>query len=334
MKKPTLCVIFGGKSSEHEVSLASAYGIISHIDLKKYDLVCLGITKKGKWYIFEGEHKKIKDGTWEGDRVLPVTIDLSSGHLLVLGKEAYEIRVDLFFPVLHGEQGEDGRIQGLFDIAGVKYVGCGAFSSHICMDKSLAKKIAEGVGISVARGKTVSQVCENTEFTYPVFVKPTMCGSSVGVSRVENEAELGGAVREALKHCHQAIIEECIFGDEVEVGILENGKELIASSVGMVKHSGKFYDYEAKYKCESNEYLIPAPFENCVLERVREYARTLFLCFGCQGLSRFDFFIKKDGGVVFNEVNTMPGFTEKSLFPRLFEPLGISYTSVIDIVLA
>lgn len=326
MKKPILCVIFGGKSSEYEVSLRSAYGIITHIDREKYDLVCLGITKTGEWYIFEGEHKEIENGTWESGNILPVTFDLTNGNLIVFDKGIYVISVDLFLPILHGEYGEDGRIQSLLDIAGVKYLGCGPFSSHICMDKALAKAVAQKSGIEVAR---VFE--QGDEISYPVFVKPTMRGSSVGVSLVEKATDLAKAVLEAKKY-GDVMVEERIFGNEVEVGILEKGDSLIVSEVGMVKHGGVFYDYDTKYKCEKNQYLIPAPFDKKVLEGVKEHAKALFRLLGCKDLSRFDFFIKKNKDVVFNEVNTMPGFTEKSLFPRLFAGLGLSFCDVVDIM--
>lgn len=357
MKKPTLCVIFGGKSSEYEVSLRSAYGVITHIDNEKYELVRLGITRRGEWYIFEGENEEILKDEWHFGAIVPVTFDLSNGHLIVLDKELYAIVVDLFLPILHGEYGEDGRIQALFDIAGVKYVGCGAFSSHICMDKNLAKGVAEKIGVPVAKQCLVNakynvQNAKSTtlssclrhipllaqrrledenfvEIGYPVFVKPTLCGSSVGVSRVENQEELKPALENALKYGDEVLIEELVDGIEVEIGVLETKNGIVLSDVGMVKHKGIFYDYDTKYKCEDNEYLIPAPIENDVTEKIKKAAEGLFFALGCRGLARLDFFVKKDGAIVFNEVNTLPGFTEKSMFPSLFKGQGLDYGDVV-----
>ena len=430
MKKPTLCVIFGGKSSEYEVSLRSAYGVITHIDTEKYDLVRLGITRYGEWYVFEGENGDILNDTWHKKDVVPVTFDLSKGYLVVLDRNVYAIEVDLFLPILHGEYGEDGRIQALFDIAGVKYVGCGAFCSHICMDKALAKAVAKEKGVRVAKGVVVNAKCkvqnaklilpqspavtapsekeplgcevqnakplkadalkckvqnakckidnppvncvdtplprkgaeggenakckvqnakstilppsesvplpcskggeEGAELDFPVFVKPTMCGSSVGVSKVEAAEDLALAVEEALKYGKEALIEEFIDGVEVEVGVLEIDGGLTVSELGTVKHNGIFYDYDTKYKSEENRYLIPAPVGKEVEKQLNEKAKTLFLALGCRGLSRFDFFVKGNGEVVFNEVNTMPGFTEKSMFPMMFKGLGLDYSQVVE----
>ncbi len=383
MKKPTLCVIFGGKSSEYEVSLRSAYGVITHIDTEKYDLVRLGITKQGEWYIFDGENCEILNDNWHKGNVIPVTFDLSKGYLVAFDRSVYAIEVDLFLPILHGEYGEDGRIQAIFDVAGVKYVGCGAFCSHICMDKALAKAVAEKNGVSVARGRVVNAKCrmqnaklilpqspavtapsekeplgcevqnakstipppsetvplpcskggeEGAEFDFPLFVKPTMCGSSVGVSRVERAQDLPLAVEKALKYGKEALVEEFIDGVEVEVGILEVDGGLIVSELGTVRHKEIFYDYDTKYKSDDTQYLIPAPVEKKAEEQVKETAKALFLALGCRGLSRFDFFVKKNGEIVFNEVNTMPGFTEKSMFPMMFKGLGLDYGGVVEAI--
>ena len=368
MKKPTLCVIFGGKSAEHYVSLRSAFGVLTHLDLEKYSLVRLGVTKEGKWYIFEGKNEEILKDTWENGKVRAVTLDLSSGELIEL-QGGGRIKIDVFLPIMHGEYVEDGRLQGLFDICGARYVGCGAFASHICMDKELTKNVARSIGIPVAKGVVVNAKCKvqnaklnslshasvtaphkarlckhasgkepknakcmgvGTEIKYPVFVKPCMCGSSVGVSRVENEGELKGSIEEAAKHCDRVLIEEAIEGCEVEIALMERGQMLLASPVGMIRHGGKFYGYEEKYESRENEYIIPAPIEEKSAKYIEECAKKLFLEIGCRALSRFDFFIKKNGEVVFNEVNTMPGFTEISMFPKLFMHTGITYSEIID----
>ena len=342
MKKPTLCVIFGGKSSEYEVSLRSAYAVLCHLDKEKYDVVRLGITKGGEWYIFEGENEKILSDEWHKGSVLPVAVDLTHGNLVVLGKDVYAQEVDLFMPVLHGGYGEDGRIQGLFDVLDVPYVGCGAESSHVCMDKGLTKLVASGLGVPVARGYKLNAKCrmQNAKLTqcgedigYPVFVKPTNGGSSVGVTMVEEASALESALAVALAY-GDALIEEYIDGDEVEVGVLEIGGELTVSPVGMIRHKGKFYDYEAKYSCQDNEYLIPAPVGEETAALIRDYARRLFYGLGCRGFGRFDFFVRKNGEVVFNEVNTLPGFTDVSMFPKLFMSMGYSFGEILDLIVA
>ena len=185
MKKPTLCVVFGGKSSEYEVSLRSAYAVLSHLSKEKYDIVRLGITKGSEWYLYEGENERILNDTWQGEGTVAVTVDVSNGHLIALGREMYAIHIDLILPVLHGGYGEDGRLQGLFEIAEVRCVGCPSFCSHICMDKSLTKALAASLGIKVARSYKKGDTLE-----YPVFVKPKMGGSSVGAMPANNEKEI------------------------------------------------------------------------------------------------------------------------------------------------
>lgn len=337
MKNPTLCVIFGGKSSEYEVSLRSAYSVLEHLNKEKYEIIRLGITKDGEWYVFEGENEKILSDTWQGKACVPVTVDLSSSRLIMLGDANRYVHIDLFLPILHGGYGEDGRIQGLFDIVGVRYVGCDAFASHICMDKRLTKMIASVYGVPVAK-TLINSKCEiqnmkfGAEFTYPVFVKPAMGGSSVGVFKVEEQGGVEEAFLSALEY-GDVVVEEFIDGCEVEVGVLELGGEIVISPVGMIRHGGRFYDYETKYQCEENEYLIPAPIEEKVSSRVREYAKKLFVALGCGGLGRFDFFVKKNGDVVFNEVNTLPGFTDISMFPKLFMSMGYGYGELLDVII-
>ena len=325
MKRTTLCVIFGGKSSEYEVSLRSAFGVLCNLDYEKYEVIRVGVTKKGEWYIFEGENERILNDTWQGDGCVPVTFDLTSGSLLALGKDVYAIDVDVFFPIMHGELVEDGRLQGLFDVCGAKYVGCNSFASHICMDKYLAKRVAQSLGICVAREYT-----ESCEIVYPVFVKPRMCGSSIGVSRVEGKEELPAALEKAKSYGGGVIIEEEIKGGEVEIGVLEVGGELVISPGGTVKHGGKFYGYEEKYHSENNRYIIPAPIGEEQAKYLQECAKKLFFALGCRGLARFDFFVCEDGRVVFNEVNTMPGFTSVSMYPMLMKAAGVTYREIID----
>ncbi len=332
MKKRTLCVIFGGKSNEYEVSLRSAYEVLSNIDGEKYDVIMLGITKNGEWYIFEGGIEEILNDTWHKGHILPVTLDLSSGHLIVLERDIYARDVDVFFPVMHGETVEDGRIQGLFDIAGVKYVGCGAFASHICMDKGLTRNEAIKCGIPVASGIVLNKKSYGRvdKIDFPVFIKPCMGGSSIGVTRATNKEELNKGIELAFSYCDNILIENAIEGEEIEVAVIETKGGLLATSVGMVRHGREVYDYEAKYRATDIEYLIPAPIDEKTEKYARECAKKLFLALGCKGLSRIDFFVTGKKEVIFNEVNTMPGFTRVSMYPKLIMQIGYTYEKMLD----
>ena len=356
MKKPTLCVVFGGESSEYEVSLRSAYNVLSLLNTEKYELITVGINKKGEWYLFEGEREKILKDLWQEKGSLPVTMDLSTGQLLVLDRQMYAINIDLVLPIMHGEYAEDGRLLGLLDMAHLKYVGNGPFASYTCMDKAITKSVAEGLKIPVAKSLLVRKnrgggVYKNTHpyilrgsacgfdtvmrelgamgLSLPLFVKPAMCGSSVGAQLVKEEGALFGAVDFALKYSDTALIEEYIRGDEVEVGVIQKGDEIIASTSGTIKHKGEFYDYDTKYIKEGTEYVIPSQIEEKTEKYLRECAKKLFLQLGCRGLCRFDFFVCGDR-VVFNEANTMPGFTDISMFCMLFEKSGIDKKSLVD----
>lgn len=332
MIKTTLCVIFGGKSNEYEVSLRSAYEVLLGIDKSKYDVIMLGITKKGEWYIFEGDLEEILNDTWHKSAVLGVTLDLSSGHLIVLDKHLYARDVDVFFPVMHGETVEDGRLQGLFDIAGVKYVGSGAFASHICMDKGFTKDEAIKCGVDVARGVVLNKNSGERvdKIDFPVFIKPCMSGSSIGVTKAKSREELNEGIELAFEYCDRVLIEEAIDGEEIEVAVIETKGGLLATSVGMVRHGREIYDYYAKYHSTDIEYLIPAPIDEKTEKYARECAKKLFVALGCRGLSRFDFFVTANGKVIFNEVNTMPGFTKASMYPRLIMQLGFTYEKMLD----
>lgn len=344
MKRLTLCVIFGGCSDEYEVSLRSAYEILKSLDYEKYEVIRVGITKKGEWLLFEGENEKILEDSWYKDKTIPVTFDLTSGNLLVLEKVVYAIHAHVFFPILHGGYGEDGRLQGLFDIMGVKYVGCNSFSGQICMDKALAKEIAEKEGIVVARWvelkkeileerdveSSLEKLLKKKKISYPVFVKPTKGGSSVGVRYVKSRKDLINSIKEAFIHGDRVIIEEEIKGEEIEVALMQTKNETLVSSAGMIKYSGDFYDYETKYFSKDVEYVIPAKIPFDALDKVRKAARKLFDAYGCSSLARLDFFYTEKGKIVFNEINTMPGFTRISMFPKLFLEYGFSFSQIVE----
>ena len=247
MVKSLICVIFGGKSKEYEVSLASAYSVLEAIDKEKYEIVKIGITKKGKWYIFEGENESILNDSWQ-DKTKELLLDINDGAFIV---DERKLKPDKILPILHGEYGEDGRIQSLFEVCGIDYCGCDSFCSFICMDKNLTKMIAKNSGVKVANGFTAykrddynSLKGRVTKTGYPVVVKPSNGGSSVGVSVVKNECELRGALIKAFSVCDTVLIEEKINGKEVEIAVIEKDGEMYFSTVGELRYDSEFYDYD------------------------------------------------------------------------------------------
>ena len=339
MKKPTLCLIFGGKSSEYEVSLRSAYNVLGALDTRKYDVIKIGITKSGRWYLYSGGKEEIKNDRWSRGRCKRVSIDFARG-LLAVGRK--RIKPDIILPVMHGEYGEDGRIQGIFEALGVKCAGCGAFSSHTSMDKHLSKLVASECGVKVAKyavlhkndGGSVDKAREFAkESTYPVFVKPCLGGSSVGVSMVKSEEELGDAIKKAFSVSDKILVEEKINGVETEVGVLEIEGEMVASIAGQLSCGGEFYTYDEKYKNGKTEYIIPAEISEKTKKELGECLGKLYYALEIKGFCRFDFFALDDGTLIFNEVNTLPGFTGDSMFPKLWQYSGYSLDKLLNIIL-
>lgn len=340
MKKLDTCIIFGGKSSEHEVSLRSAYSILSTIDTEKFNVLPIGITKSGAWYFYLGDYGLIPSGEWEGSNAkIPVCFDFCTKTML---SGARAVKPDIVFPVLHGENGEDGRLQSLFDLLEIKYVGCDALCSALCFDKRLTKERARQCGVEVAADVVVSRsdlddffrlILRINKLSYPVFVKPCACGSSLGITKVDAPCKLLDAVENALKYSPYAIIEEQIFGIECEIGVLESHDRLILSKVGQIKHSAAFYDYKTKYAFSDTGCIIPAKISEEAQDKIKEYAYTLWRALGCSSLSRFDFFVQENGRVIFNEVNTMPGFTDSSMYPLLFKERGYTMKDLVTALL-
>ena len=339
MKK--ICLIFGGKSSEHEVSLRSASAILSGIDTSKYEVLLLGITKDGKWYLFEGDSAKIKDGSWilDSENLTAASLSTSFGEKALILADGRKIHIDLVYPAVHGENCEDGRLQGLLELAGIPFVGPGSLASAVCMDKSVTKSILNEVGIPQAKAIVVNEFdkengyadafswAENTG--YPVFVKPTSAGSSVGSSKVSSKEELALALDNALIYGGKALIEEYIKGREIEVAVRGN-EELTVSVCGEIDPGFEFYDYDTKYNNDTASYFIPARLSAETSEKVRNYARKIFKALGCRGLSRVDFFVTDSEEIFFNEINTLPGFTSISMFPKLMMNEGMSFTELVS----
>ncbi|MGN0675689.1 MAG: D-alanine--D-alanine ligase family protein, partial [Oscillospiraceae bacterium] len=342
MSKIKVAVLFGGVSNEHEISLISASNIISAVPSDKYEVIPIGITKKGRWLFYPGDVSLIASGAWESHPdCVPAAIlpDPMYKGILKISNGAYTIsKIDVVFPALHGQNGEDGAIQGLLKLSGIPYVGCDIISSANCMDKAVAHTILEANGIKMAKWKSVSvtdlgrldEICDNIagELDYPLFVKPANSGSSVGVNKAASFEELKNAIKLAFSHDKKVIVEEFIQGHEVECAVF--GKENpFASEVGEINSCNEFYDYEAKYILGTSGLTIPADIPEKASREIRETAVKAFKAMGCSGLSRIDFFLKNDGTVILNEINTMPGFTQISMYPKLMENMGISQSELI-----
>ena len=345
LKKLSVCVLFGGVSPEHEVSLRSAESVLNNIDKEKYNVFPVGITKDGDWILFGGtDYSMLPAGTWqncENNRRATISPVHGQGLLSFENDCVVRERIDVVFPVLHGENGEDGSMQGLLQIAGLPYVGPHVAASAACMDKTITKLIADHAGVRQAAWHlvTLRDFSHNEDavlsaveakFAYPVFVKPAGTGSSVGVSKATDRTSLLEALRIALSFDRKVLVEEFIDGQEVEVAVLGNDNPF-ASVCGEIDSGAEFYDYEAKYISDCASLYIPARLPEDVAECVREQAIRVYEALGCRGLSRVDFFVTHEGQeVVFNEINTMPGFTSISMYPKLFEASGIAYSKLID----
>ena len=340
-----LCVLFGGVSPEHEVSLRSAESILNRLNPDTYHIYPVGITKEGQWIYFAGtDYAMLPEGTWQrAEGNCPAAISPVRGQGLLLWRNGGVecMHIDCVFPVLHGENGEDGSIQGLMQVAGIPCVGPGVAASASSMDKTITKLLVGETGVRQANWylarresirKDLDRLVRDIEQggTYPLFVKPSGTGSSVGVSKVRCTQELKDALVFAAKYDSKVLVEEFISGHEVEVAVLGN-EEPVASVVGEVIAGAEFYDYEAKYNSTESRTEIPANLPAAAAERLREAAVTVYKAMGCRGLSRVDFFLTYEGEeVVFNEINTLPGFTSISMYPKLFEAAGLPYEKLLD----
>jgi D-alanine-D-alanine ligase len=349
-------VLFGGRSGEHEVSLASAKSIIDNIDRTKYEVVPIGITKEGEWIVGGDPMKALTSGLTTESSPATLLADPSRGGVWNIGQEEKALqahapkqeitavrlaKLDVIFPVLHGTFGEDGTVQGLLELASVPYVGCGVMASAVAMDKAICKDIWHAQGLPVLPflvvkrkdwKRTPARVIANIldKLHYPIFVKPANLGSSVGVSKVHNEAELAPALDTAARYDRKLVIEQGIEGREIEVSVLGND-DPIASIPGEVIPCREFYDYRAKYIDDDSELLIPAPLSAEMTRQVREMAIAAYKAIDCAGMARADFLLDKvTSDLWMNEVNTIPGFTQISMYPKLWEATGISYPELIN----
>jgi len=317
-----VAVLAGGRSSEHDISVASARSVVAALDPHRYETVVVEIDRAGRWELASGR-SQLPEASVE---TLPVVAN--SAPAATLGQ------VDVVLPILHGPFGEDGTVQGLLELAGVPYVGAGVAASALCMDKDLFKAVLRDRGIPVARNATLRDGDDATHpFPYPVFVKPARLGSSVGISKVHDESELVPAVELARLHDDKVLIEEGVPGVEVECGVLGN-RDPIASVVGEIVAHAEWYDFSAKYDEGGMDLVIPARISPTADERVRELAVESFVATECEGMARIDFFVRPDDEVVVNEINTIPGFTSTSVYAKLFEAAGIPYEELLDRLIA
>jgi len=339
-KRLRVGVLFGGRSGEHEVSLASATSVIRGLDPDKYEAVPIGITKEGHWLIGAGAQKMLPEVLRGGQRVM-MTADPTDAALVPLDRSGGGTRLDVVFPVMHGTFGEDGTIQGLLDLAGLPFVGAGVLGSAIAMDKDVAKRLLQAAKIPVVPWvavprteweKTATEVVQTIEskFQYPVFVKPATLGSSVGMTKVHSREELAPALNLAAEFAQKILVERAMVAREIEVSVLGNS-EPAASVPGEIVPHREFYDYAAKYLEEGTQLLIPAKLKPAQVEKFQKLAVDAFRALELSGMARVDFFLEKAGGKIYlNEANTIPGFTSISMYPKLWEASGIPFRDLID----
>lgn len=345
MRKLNVCVLFGGISPEHDVSLRSAESVLNNMDPEKYNIFPVGITKDGDWILYAGtDYSLLPSGQWQDypdNRCAAISPVRGQGLLSFEGDCVVRELIDVVFPVLHGENGEDGAMQGLLQMAGIPYVGPHVAASAVAMDKTLTKLVADSAGVSQAAWKLVRNsdlqnrmdaVLDGLEasFAYPVFIKPAGTGSSVGVSKASDREQLREGLLQAGVYDEKILVEEFIDGREIEVAVMGNDSP-VASICGEIDSGAEFYDYNAKYITDTSVAYIPARIPEEIAEQVRETAVKIYSAIGCQGLSRVDFFVThNENRVVFNEINTLPGFTSISMYPKLFAASGIPYPQLID----
>lgn len=340
--KLTLGILFGGVSSEHDISCISAKGIISNLDYSKYNVVLIGITKDGRWFIYNDDINLLPEDKWiYSKKLVPAFISPDTAVHGIITSKGEIIKLDVVFPVLHGKNGEDGTIQGLLQLAQIPFVGCDATSSGVCMDKAVANAAADAADIAQAKWCAVTQFDYNEnpnaqldsaieKLGFPIFVKPANAGSSVGISKAHNKEELAKAMEIAFKEDKKAVLEEFIDGYEVECAVMGNNTP-VAAEVGEIVAAAEFYDFDAKYNNPQSQLHIPASIPEDKRNEVKAQAIRAYKALGCEGMSRVDFFVtKQDGRVLLNEINTIPGQTPISMYPKLFEAVGVSYKELID----
>lgn len=338
-----IAIVFGGLSSEHEVSLKSAYSVIENLDRKRFNPIMVGITPEGEWFRFKGDIKKIADGTWcnpaDCVRAL-ISPDREMHGLLEIEKDAiYGVLLDAAMPVMHGKNGEDGTVQGLLELAGIPVIGCGVLSSALCMDKFKAHQLAHIAGVPVPRSFVLTGEAdlelarEYAEILgYPIYIKPVKAGSSFGITRVADEKDLSEAIGRAFEYDNEVIMEENIEGFEVGCAVMGNDR-LMTGEIDEIELSEGFFDFAEKYNLITSKIHVPARINTQKAEEIKATAKVIYKALGCKGFARVDMFLKPSGEVVFNEVNTIPGFTSHSRYPNMMKAVGLNFTEVITAII-
>lgn len=341
MGKKKIAVIFGGCSTEYEVSLQSAYSVFKNIDSKKFEVIPIGITRSGEWFHYTGNYEKIPDGKWCDDKenLHPIVFSQSrdfKGFLEFTDEKYVHKPIDLAFPILHGKNGEDGTVQGLFELAGIPIIGCNTLSSALCMDKNRAHRLVKSAGIDVPKSVTFNIFDKEralkeikNSLKYPIFIKPVRSGSSFGISKIFKDEELENAVELAFKHDTEVIAEEAVNGFEVGCAVLGNENPIVGR-VDEIELSSGFFDYTEKYTLKSSKIFMPARIDADTEKAVQKAALKIYRTLGCSGFARVDMFLTNDGKIVFNEVNTIPGFTDHSRYPNMMKGIGLSFAEMLD----
>ena len=339
-QRKRIAILFGGCSPEYGVSLQSAYSVITHLDREKYEPVLIGISNAGDWFQYVGEIEKIFIDTWCNEEdCIPVVVSPNRtvhGIVTIKNGKIRETHIDAVFPVLHGKNGEDGTVQGVFELAGIPVVGCGVLSSALCMDKDRAHKLVQAAGISVPQsfvlqsgGDAETAIRQAERIGYPLFVKPVGAGSSYGITKVTGRNQLPEALKLAFSYDSTVIVEECISGFEVGCAVLENDG-FVVGEVDEIELENGFFDFTEKYTLKTSSIHVPARISAEKAGEIKETAKLIFKALDCRGFARVDMFLDDTGRIVFNEVNTIPGFTTHSRFPNMMKAAGISLEQVIS----
>ena len=348
--KMCVALLFGGMSSEHEVSCVSVGNFVRNIDRSKYEVLTVGITKEGRWLYTEATAEQMADGSWEelpGNMPCVISPDRADHGVILFTPDGRveKMHLDVVIPVLHGLWGEDGTVQGLLELAGIAYVGCGVLASSVCMDKAVANALFEANGVPHTKWvaanrweieKDLEGVCAGVEekLGWPVFVKPANAGSSVGISKVSSQEELKAAIALALENDRKVVFEAFVDGQEVECAVI-GSDPAVATRPGEILAGAEFYTYDDKYKNGVSQTVIPAHLPEAKLDEVKTYAAMAYTALNCEGLARCDFFVEKNTGrVLINEINTFPGFTSISMYPKLMEHEGLPVPQLIDRLIA
>ncbi|MCI8331475.1 MAG: D-alanine--D-alanine ligase [Clostridiales bacterium] len=345
MKKRNIAILFGGASPEYHVSLHSAASVLAHLDQKRYQPLCIGITEQGKWFLYTGPIEKISKNQWQQPAFCkPIFIMPGTTTRSITVQEdgqTKSIEIDAVLPLLHGQNGEDGTVQGLIELTGIPLIGCGTLCSALCIDKYRAHKLASSQGINTPKTLLIHQNIDETtlfkageEIGYPLMVKPLRAGSSFGITKVDYRRDLPRAARLAFSYDCDAVLESYVEGVELGCAIMGNSKDsLTIGEIDEIEIQTTFFDYEAKYSLKDAQIHLPARLTKEQAEKVRQTAIALYQLFDCRGFARVDLFLTPNGDILFNEINTIPGFTEKSRFPNMMMAAGLSYTDIITQVI-